>query len=114
MLLNTKPLVNKKKKTNNKYVDYARTVINSKYFDPVIHTCVGLNILFLMVKHVNMSQGVKAFVIAMNFIFTIVFTFEAILKIYAYRRLYFYDSWNRFDFFIVIFTWFGIIFQIIF
>lgn len=39
-----------------------------------------------------------------NYAFVIIFTIEAILKIIAARCDYFYDSWNLFDFTIVIFT----------
>jgi voltage-gated sodium channel len=37
-----------------------------------------------------------------NFVFTVIFLIEAMLKISAYKNLYFRDSWNRFDFAIVV------------
>lgn len=40
-----------------------------------------------------------------NFCFTLVFTFEAIIKIIAMRKNYFKDSWNLFDFCVVLITW---------
>ena len=108
MLLNTKPLFNKKQMTNNKYRNYARKLLITKYFDPFIQVCIGLNIFILMLKYVGMPEGLIQFITIMNYIFTIIFTFEAAVKIFAYGRLYFYDSWNKFDLFIVIIAWVGI------
>ena len=39
-----------------------------------------------------------------NYIFMSIFTAEAVVKIIALRMLYFKDSWNRFDFFVVFCT----------
>lgn len=39
-----------------------------------------------------------------NYIFSSIFAIEAIIKIIALRKTYFYDGWNIFDFFIVILT----------
>lgn len=41
----------------------------------------------------------------MNLVFGVIFTIEAIMKIIAYRRNYFRDAWNKFDFTVVILTW---------
>ena len=38
---------------------------------------------------------------ASNYVFTIVFIIEAILKLIAYGTTYFKTGWNRFDFFVV-------------
>jgi hypothetical protein len=46
-----------------------------------------------------------------NYIFGTIFTIEAILKILAYRRNYFRDAWNKFDFIVVVLTWFVVIFM---
>jgi voltage-gated sodium channel type II alpha len=37
-----------------------------------------------------------------NLCFTIIFIIEAVIKITAYKKVYFQDGWNRFDFFIVV------------
>lgn len=36
-----------------------------------------------------------------NYIFSSIFLVEAILKLYTYRKAYFYTAWNKFDFFVV-------------
>ena len=43
----------------------------------------------------------EAFLEFTNYIFTTIFFLECVLKLYAYRRAYFYTNWNRFDFFVV-------------
>jgi hypothetical protein len=48
----------------------------------------------------------------MNYIgygFSVVYTFECIVKIIVYRSLYFKDSWNNFDFVVVLAAWIGFI-----
>lgn len=45
----------------------------------------------------------------MSVVFGTIFTIEAIMKIIAYRRNYFRDAWNKFDFTVVILTWLVVI-----
>lgn len=46
-----------------------------------------------------------------NYVFGTIFTVEAVCKILAYRRNYFRDAWNKFDFSVVVLTWFVVIFM---
>ena len=48
-----------------------------------------------------------------NYFFTFVFTLEAILKLGAFGLRYFYNSWNRFDFFVVIASLMDIILSLV-
>ena len=56
-----------------------------------------------------MSQSIIHTLLIFNYIFVGIFTFEAIIKITAYGKNYFYDNWNRFDFTVAILTALGII-----
>jgi hypothetical protein len=49
-----------------------------------------------------------------NLLFALIFTMEAVIKIIGLGRNYFKDSWNLFDFFIVIGTFIGISLEYIF
>ena len=51
-----------------------------------------------------MDENFESVCDVLNYIFAVIFTLEAILKIYALRSKYFVDGWNLFDFFVVIFT----------
>ena len=44
-----------------------------------------------------------------NIVFTVVYTFEMMIKLIAEKSKYFKDGWNRFDFLIVIVAWLGMI-----
>jgi len=37
-----------------------------------------------------------------NYVFSAIFLVEACLKLYVYRKAYFYTTWNKFDFFVVL------------
>ena len=49
-----------------------------------------------------MSDELKNIVELINSVFTLIFVIESILKIASYGLRYFKNSWNNFDFFIVL------------
>lgn len=51
-----------------------------------------------------MDESISNVTDVINQIFILIFTFEAIIKIVAMKKLYFKDSWNIFDFTIVVST----------
>ena len=51
-----------------------------------------------------MSQTIVHVIEIINDAFCIIFTLEAIFKIYAMRTKYFKDNWNNFDFTVVVLT----------
>ena len=44
-----------------------------------------------------------------NYFFTLIYTLEFIIKLIAFKRDYFENGWNIFDFLIVVSAWFGIV-----
>jgi hypothetical protein len=44
---------------------------------------------------------------AIGYAFSIIYTIECIIKIVVYRSIYFKDSWNIFDFIVVLAAWLG-------
>lgn len=52
--------------------------------------------------HEGMNESIIWLMDFTNIIFTIVFILEAILKLIAYGKSYFENSWNKFDFFVVV------------
>ena len=44
-----------------------------------------------------------------NYLFTLIFSVEMIVKLFALRKVYFRDRWNIFDFMIVLASWFDFI-----
>lgn len=49
-----------------------------------------------------MPSNIILIVEAVNFVFTIIFCLEALVKIIGFGTRYFYDGWNVFDFAIVL------------
>uniref|UniRef100_A0A7S3G720 Ion transport domain-containing protein n=1 Tax=Palpitomonas bilix TaxID=652834 RepID=A0A7S3G720_9EUKA len=72
-------------------------------FTAFIMICIVLNIILMSLSFYDESCEWKTVQEVLNFVFTIIFTFEAIFKLIAYGvKGYFREGWNRFDFFIVV------------
>ena len=67
--------------------------------------CIIANTVVLAVKWYMMPGYVITVVEILNYIFMIIFTIEAIIKLIAMRSKYFKDGWNVFDFIIVLGSW---------
>jgi len=78
-------------------------IVQNRYFEPFILSCILLNVGFMCTVHYDMSKGYEEFLYISDIIFIIIFTLEALFKMLAYgNRVYFNDNWNKFDFFIVV------------
>lgn len=66
--------------------------------------CICLNTIVLAIKWFGMSASVVTAIEYINYVFMFIFTLEAIIKIIALKLNYFRDSWNIFDFTVVIGT----------
>jgi len=63
----------------------------------------------MAVDHEGMSPEV-AFVLKLsNYIFTLIFFTEAVLKLVAFGSSYFKNGWNKFDFFVVVSSIFDVV-----
>ena len=56
----------------------------------------------MALDHEGASPGIILFLRVSNYLFTVLFLLEAILKLCVYRMAYFVSTWNTFDFFVVI------------
>ena len=66
--------------------------------------CIILNTCVLAINWFDEPKSVTNATEIINYIFMAIFTLEAILKIIAMKLAYFKDSWNLFDFTIVVLT----------
>jgi len=66
--------------------------------------CICLNTCLLGVQWYAMDESIEEGIQYANYVFMAIFTLEAILKIIAMKKKYFKDSWNIFDFIVVIGT----------
>ncbi|XP_062315441.1 voltage-dependent L-type calcium channel subunit alpha-1D [Osmerus eperlanus] len=78
-------------------------IINSSQFEYIMFVLIVLNTLTLAVQHYEQSKLFTSIMDILNMIFTVVFTFEMIIKLLALRPAhYFMDAWNSFDALIVV------------
>ena len=76
----------------------------SRIFENTIIACIILNTFVMALVWFDQPEEVIQFTEIINYFFMVIFTTEAIIKIIALKKLYFRDSWNIFDFTIVMFT----------
>jgi len=90
-------------------------VTEHRYFDTTIMVCILLNTFVLGFVWYMQSETVKDILEVCNYLFVVIFTVEAVMKIWAQQRDYFFDAWNIFDFTVVAatlvilaITWIGV------
>lgn len=76
----------------------------SSHFDNFIMFCILLNTAVMALVWFDQPEELLAIFEVFNYVFMVIFTTEAIIKLIALRSLYFRDSWNIFDFTIVSIT----------
>jgi hypothetical protein len=94
----------KQQMTGNFFRDSIIMFCDNAKFDGFIMGCIIGNTIVLMIKWYGMSAEIIEYVQYVNYVFMVIFTFEAVLKIIAFRGNYFKDSWNIFDFTVVVGT----------
>ena len=93
---NHRPRENQKRRTQ------AYELVTSTTFEISIIIIIFLNMMLMAFSYEGSTSGFNRFTEIANYIFTLVFIFEAALKIYVFRFAYFVPGWNKFDFFVVI------------
>lgn len=91
--------------TNQRFRDLMISICNSSKFDNFILVMILGNTLSLTLKWYGQSKSFEQQLEILNLVFGSIFTVEAIMKIFAYRKNYFREAWNKFDFTVVILTW---------
>ena len=61
-----------------------------------------MNTIVLTWKHYREPEALTLTSDILNYIFTLIFTLEAIIRLLAIGKAYFKDSWNTFDFVVVV------------
>ena len=85
-------------------------IVMGNAFDMFIMGCILFNAIIMTFPWTpNQSQGLTDFFETLNFIFLLIFTAEAIFKLYAMDMRYFDFNWNIFDFSLVVLGFVGMI-----
>ncbi|XP_023273227.1 voltage-dependent T-type calcium channel subunit alpha-1H-like [Seriola lalandi dorsalis] len=97
------------------YADYSplrrsiHTVCTSHYLDLFITIIIFTNLLTMSMEHYNQPKYLEEILKYCNYVFTVVFVIEAILKLIAFGlRRFFKERWNQLDLAIVLLSIMGI------
>ncbi|XP_042294491.1 voltage-dependent T-type calcium channel subunit alpha-1H isoform X2 [Sceloporus undulatus] len=97
------------------YADYSpvrrhiHTLCTSHYLDLFITFIIGVNVITMSMEHFNQPKSLDEALKYCNYVFTIVFVIEAVLKLVAFGfRRFFKDRWNQLDLAIVLLSIMGI------
>ena len=77
-------------------------MVNSTRFEYLITFFIVLNTATMAMRHYNMSDELVDMTTICNYIFSLVFNFEMLLKLIGLGSEYFKSNWNIFDMMIVI------------
>jgi hypothetical protein len=80
----------------------AYQISSHKYFEHFITVCILGSTTIMALKYYQMPEQYKQILVYINYGLTFVYNIEAFLKIVSMGQQYFSNSWNRFDFFIVL------------
>lgn len=96
----------------NKFRKKIYVCVNHEYFEIFIMVCILLNTLIMSMRYARMSNTYERILESINYVFSLIFNIELILKLIGLGFHYFKSSWNRFDFLIVLGTDIGFILSI--
>ncbi|XP_057411272.1 sodium channel protein type 5 subunit alpha isoform X1 [Balaenoptera acutorostrata] len=86
----------------NKYQGFIFDIVTKQAFDVSIMFLICLNMVTMMVETDDQSPEKVNILTKINLLFVAIFTGECIIKMAALRHYYFTNSWNIFDFVVVI------------
>ena len=84
-------------------------IASSPKFDGFILVCILLNTVCLALSWYEQPKSWEMPLTVLNYVFTVIYTVEFIVKVIAFKADYFKEGWNVFDFSIVISAWMGVI-----
>ncbi|CAI2381758.1 unnamed protein product [Moneuplotes crassus] len=87
-------------------------LVNHRYFEVFIMICILLNTLLMSMRYARMSDTYEFTLETINYVFSIIFNIEMILKMIGNGIHYFKGAWNKFDFLIVVGTDIGFMINI--
>ncbi|XP_056659855.1 sodium channel protein type 5 subunit alpha isoform X1 [Monodelphis domestica] len=86
----------------NKYQGFIFDIVTKQAFDVTIMFLICLNMVTMMVETDDQSPEKISILAKINLLFVGIFTGECVIKVIALRHYYFTNSWNIFDFVVVI------------
>ena len=84
-------------------------IVENSWFQNFILVCILLNTVCLALSWYGQPEEWITILNNFNLLFTLIYTLEFVIKLFALRADYFLEGWNVFDFIIVLSAWMGII-----
>ena len=81
---------------------FCYNTVNRKYFNNCINILIIMNVLIMCTRYDRDGNLMENFQNYSFYFFSFCFTVEILMKLIAYRKLYFIDVWNKFDFIVIL------------
>ncbi|KAJ6659310.1 hypothetical protein lerEdw1_019181 [Lerista edwardsae] len=88
----------------NKFQQFLFDIVTKQAFDLFIISLIFLNMVVMAVEYEGQDAATENLLEKINVVFVAIFTAESAMKLLALRMYFFKDSWNIFDFIVVIFS----------
>jgi voltage-dependent calcium channel L type alpha-1D len=102
LVLRSTPIKKLKPPSENRFRTLMFRIQERKEFENFIFVCIIINSLILTLKWYMQPPEVDTATDIINYLFTFIFTLEAFIKIVGLGKIYFHDTWNIFDFIVVL------------
>ena len=74
-------------------------IVSNRSFETLIMSCILFNFLTMCLQtYPSPSENFETTMVILNLLFAAAFNIEFVLKFYAYRKAYFKETWNCFNF----------------
>ncbi|KAJ0412146.1 hypothetical protein ATCC90586_005759 [Pythium insidiosum] len=103
--------IRKLRRPNHKIRGPVFDIVRHNRFEWFIMVCIIINTILMGSQYFGQPTVMINVVGQVNEVFAVIFTLEAFLKILAYSSSYFWDAWNRFDFFVVMGTLLSVVIE---
>jgi hypothetical protein len=100
--------------SGNMMKDNLQKFATSKGFENAVFICIVINTFCMAAVWYGQSPDYTDAMEYVNLVFTIIYTIEGGSKIAVFRKKYFNDGWNVFDFMIVVVSWLGFFLEKVF
>lgn len=109
MIVKAKPDLETTNVPKNKIRKMLHRFVTKNRFDIFIMGCIVLNMIQMACTFEGSTTEYNWVLELINYVFTAIFGLEATLKLIGFGMSYFKNSWNRFDFIVVIASFIDII-----
>jgi hypothetical protein len=111
--LKYKPVPCYKTRNFSKFRKICFNIVNHSNFNKIINIMILINVLIMCMRYDRDGIFLEDIQSYISYFFSSLFTLELIMKLVVYRKLYFIDVWNKFDFIVVIISNCSVILSIV-